>query len=607
MIDDDCRIDVRPPQGEGAFELEVSARFLANPQPYSRPPVDITAEEFDQMRSGKVTAPVMDNVIARVSAWLQNPGENYPRLDLPTILGFGVAGRSPSRVVFNASPLRDEKLRAQLTGFPIEMATAEGDATPLSLHNQVSSVVHQLRKVGQPAASEALGWPFKILIVRAAPKDFPPVPDAAPIADAIRQLDPSLVASHNLQVDVLSGEGGGAPVGRPTRDELSVQLARDKYHIVVFLCHGNLRETVGGSGPLGQLQLETEARDSDPLDQRQIATLLHKSPVPVVLLIGCLTAAGLDPEQLEEAEARIPIWLRGSEGVAQALINSTSGVQCAVGMRYRIDGKDAVRFLKSFFQCLLVPSANGATSQLGNVDAAVKAARGDLYAAGTRLSWAAPVVFRTLGEEPMFPFLASPPAQTQIVIDKQSQAQRSVLWETLAQLSTSQRRSGGFHDRVQDGLKKLEDEIFSPMQARGVLIMPERRDVDPSGFQAGQPEARVNVPIRLHKTIKIRQLDGTIIEVSQRARITKMIPSPALAEGGFEFFSSSPLDSGVAKFLIRHPAEKMADLPEGQLFTLELAIGPAIATVYQLGVEALRTTPPLAFCGSSNAIIVFAL
>jgi hypothetical protein len=107
------------------------------------------------------------------------------------------------------------------------------------------------------------------------------------------------------------------------------------YHILVFLGHGDIRETPGTAVPVGQLQLETADRKHDSYEARRLSALLHEYPVPVVMLIGCLTAADLTPEMLEAVESEFPRWLRGSQGVAQALINGTSGVQCAVGMRYR--------------------------------------------------------------------------------------------------------------------------------------------------------------------------------------------------------------------------------------------------------------------------------
>jgi CHAT domain len=590
---DECRIDVRN-QG-AAIELEVSAKQFANPKVCPRPALNVTPAEFDQLRAGKATSGFVDDVRDRISKWLQDPD-----LDLPTILGLGVAEECRSRIVFNVSSIRDEKLRYELADFPIEMATPKGDVTALSLQHRVSSIVHQLPKVGRPPASAATGWPFKVLIVRAGPTDLPPVPAAEPIAAEIRALVPG---AANLQIDVLSTEPGGAFAGAPTREKLREQLSQG-YHILVFLGHGNVQEIPGVSIPTGQLQLENPQRLSDPFEARRVATLLHELPVPVVLLVGCLTAADLTAEELELFEAELPKWLRGSQGVAQALINSTSGVQCAVGMRYRVDGADATLFIRDFFRSLLVPSADN--KALGNVEAAVKTARHALNALGRQaLSWAAPVVFRTLGAEPMFPFLASPPTPLRIEIDNEEQAARMEVWEALARVNWSQRKpgGGGLYDRVQVMLRRLEGDVFDEVRARAALIMPARQELDPGLFQAAPAATRVDVPILLHKAISVRRLKGTIVEGTQNALITKVTLSPAVAAAGFELMLG-PLDSNVLKFEIGHPAGNVGNLPEGQLLNLQLAIGSAIEAVYQLGIEALQSEPPVPLCGAANAVIV---
>jgi len=91
----------------------------------------------------------LDTQTSRISKWLQYP-DHHPEPDLPTILGFGAPEESESRVVFNLSTLRDEKLRYELADFPIEMATPRGDKLAYSLNGRVCSIIHQLDKVGYP-------------------------------------------------------------------------------------------------------------------------------------------------------------------------------------------------------------------------------------------------------------------------------------------------------------------------------------------------------------------------------------------------------------------------------------------------------------------------
>jgi hypothetical protein len=591
MTLEECRIDVRNQGAE--IELEVNAKLFPNPRVCPRPALTITPTEFDKLRAGNAADQFVSDVTARISKWLQEPD-----LDLPTILGLGAAQPSPSRIVFNVSFLRDEKLRYEFAGFPIEMATPKGDQTPLSLHQSVSSIVHLLPKVGSPPTSVAPCWPFKVLIVRAGPTDLPAVPTAKPIAEAIRALRPELSAAGHLQVDVLSTEADGGAAGSPTRENLRTQLAQG-YHLLVFLGHGNLQEFPGTAVPMGQLQLENSRRQSDPFEARKVASLLHECPVPVVLLVGCLTGADLSADQAQVIDAELPKWLRGSQGVAQALINSTSGVQCAVGMRYRIDGDDAKLFLQDFFKSLL---ASAGQDKSGNVELAVKNGRRALDISGKALSWAAPVVFRTLGDEPMFAFLASPP---HVEIEKEDREAQLNIWRALAELNWSLRGpgSGGLYNRLLEWLRTIDGSIAEKVRLRAALIMPERQEVDPAQFQAAPAGLRLNVPVRLHKPISVRQLDGRIVEMSQQARITKVSLSPAVAALGFKPMFG-PLDSNSVEFQIAHRAGNNVPIPEGELLTLELGIGPAIGNVYQLCVEALRSDPQVPLCPATNAVIV---
>jgi CHAT domain len=592
MMLEECRIDVRNQGAE--IELEVSAKLFTNPQVYARPALTITPTEFDKLRAGNATLLFVSDVTARISKWLQDPD-----FDLRTVLGLGADEDRQSRIVFNVSSLRDEKLRYEFAGFPIEMATPKGDSMPLSLHRRVSSIVHYLAKVGSPPTSVAVCWPFKVLIVRAAPTDLPAVPPAKPIAEAIRAFRPELSAAGNLQVDVLSTEADGGFAGSPTKENLRAQLAQG-YHILVFLGHGNIQEIPGAAVPVGQLQLENSRRHSDPFEARKVATLLHECPVPVVLLVGCLTGADLSAEQAQLIEAELPRWLRGSQGVAQALINSTSGVQCAVGMRYRIDGDDAKLFLQDFFKSLLAPAGQDKTSS-GNVELAVKNGRHALDTSGKQaLSWAAPVVFRTLGAEPMFAFLASPP---HFEIEKGDREAQLNIWQALAELNWSLRGAGGLYNRLLAWLRTIEDTTFEKVRPHAALIMPERQELDPGRFQAAPAGTRVNVPVRLHKPISVQRLDGRIVETSQQARITKVSLSPAVAALGFELMVGS-LDTNAVKFQIEHPAGNIVALPEGELLTLELAVSAATGSLYQLCIEALRSEPQVPLCGATNAVIV---
>jgi hypothetical protein len=601
-MSDECRIDVRT-QGSD-LELEVyDATLGPNPRTCPRRRPDITQDELDLLRAGKATSSVVDDVTARVSRWLQLPDLQ----DLPTILGFTAAGDQTKRIVFNVSHVRDERLKYELADFPIEMATPQGDAVPLSLHHRVSSIVHQLPKVGNPRVSAATGWPLKILIVRSGPTDLPAVPPVAAIANAIRTVNAGLATANCVQADVLSTEGAGPFNGPPTKERLRELLGSTAYHILVFLGHGDIRETPGTAVPVGQLQLETADRKHDSYEARRLSALLHEYPVPVVMLIGCLTAADLTPEMLEAVESEFPRWLRGSQGVAQALINGTSGVQCAVGMRYRVDGSDAALFLRTFFESLLVPPAGQpaekAAQHLGDVEHAVRRARSALHTVGQQpLGWAAPVIFRTLGAEPMFPFVAFPPS---FELPEEKRLSRFQIWEALAEIPWSGRSAAGtrLYARVRKMIDDIDAEAINEVSAHAVLILPERLEVDPTQLAPSPAEARVQVPLHIHQSIQVSELAGTIAETSQKGRIMNVILAPALAAAGFGLLVGNS-QSAVRQFQIRQAGGNAAQIPAGPLLTVDLALGSAINAVYPLNVEALRAVPSVPLSGLANAVIV---
>jgi len=603
-MSDECRIDVRS-QGTG-LELEVfNSALVPNPRTCPRERPNLTQDELDKLRAGNASPSLVDDITARVSQWLQLPDLQ----DLPTILGFAAADDKPRRIIFNVSNVRDERLRYELADFPIEMATAQGDVLPLSLHARVGSIVHQLPKVGTPRVSAATGWPLKVLVVRSGPANLPAVPPVAAIAQTIRTLNPALTGANGVQVDVLSTEVGGPFAGPPTKEAMREQLGKASYHVLVFLGHGDLRDTAGSTIPVGQLQLETPNRRHDPFDGKRLSGLLHEFPVPVVLLVGCLTAADLTAEQLPEVEAELPKWLRGSQGVAQALINSTSGVQCAVGMRYRVDGSDAELFLRKFFESLLVPRAalppQHARRWLGDVEHAVKTARSALHQLGNQpLGWAAPVLFRTLGTEPMFPFVAAPPSYE--IADDQRQA-RSEIWQALAEIDWGTRANGGagLYGRIKKMIENLDEEVLLDVEEHAALIMPKRLEVDPGTLNPAPAKTTCNVTITLFRSIAVETVAGSITETSQKGVIQNVALTAAARAAGFSITRQREhLQSAVVPFQIRHDSGAAAMLPAGPLLTIDVAIGSSFEAVYPLNIEALRSLPSVTLSGVANAIIV---
>ena len=88
--------------------------------------------------------------------------------------------------------------------------------------------------------------------------------------------------------------------------------------------------------------------------------------MPVVLLVGCVTAAS-DEAASEITEEEIAERLKGGRNLAEQLV-ARGGVEVAIGMRYQLDVSAAEEFLRTFFDSLVGP-------QPGDVEAAVQAGR----------------------------------------------------------------------------------------------------------------------------------------------------------------------------------------------------------------------------------------
>jgi formylglycine-generating enzyme required for sulfatase activity len=175
-------------------------------------------------------------------------------------------------------------------------------------------------------------------------------------------------------------------LGPPTPEKLGKRLEAFAYHVLVYLGHGGLDTSEQNGACL--IYLEGEDHYSRQLPGEDLADLLQTFPVPVVLLAGCLTAAG-------------PA-LEGSLGVAQLLVRRPSGVRCAIGMRNRLEDADATEFLRAFFNHLL----NRTGEYPGHVEEAVRAGRLALRNHSKQPSaWSAPALFSNVLPEPVFPFL----------------------------------------------------------------------------------------------------------------------------------------------------------------------------------------------------------
>lgn len=580
-------IDIAP--NGAALRLNLRSKQPGVPEagkPFNREPPDIPAESLSRLRSGSAPLPVVDDVAARVSSWLLG---NDLQHDLNAVLD---RQGEPVRIVLSVN---DEDLREKLSDLPFELCSLSGGAVvPLALNRRVASIVHLLPKVGTPPSAPNAGvWPLRVLVVRSNPLDLGGgVPAAAPIRDGIYGIidhHPGL-RRDLVQVHVLSGEQDGDLAGPPTLERLQRQLQKMDYDILVYLGHGDVSQ-IPGRMPVGVLQLEAEGgavHVTVPVDQ--LTMLFHQRPVPVVILAGCLTASEVDAGLREDVERNISQWMKGSQAVAQALINSESGVQFAVGMRYKLDTTDAHRFLLGFFKSFF-------SEEPGHVEAAVRAARQTLkLGPANSYSWSAPVLFRSLGQEPMFPHLATPPEAVYPNVEQQ-QSLRSIFWDTLSKIPWKLRGTlQSVVDQSHTQLAVADRQYVQAFVAQGLpLLIPGRVEATHEGEDV--------VPLELHGNLSVSALRGDVVFGSDQMKVTSVRATPELLDAGFQVLSLAA--GGQASFYIeRTEGGDIRRLPEGRLLEISFSLGTAYQVVCPVNVGVRKVEPGGPLYAGNNAVII---
>jgi hypothetical protein len=493
------------------------------------------------------------------------------------------------RLIFTA----DKSMRELFdpTQVPVELIRPEEDHTPYSVSLRVSSVIHLLPEGGSGGPpGNSLDWPLRFLIVRSNPSDLGlAVPPAIPVRDEILRLGAHF-GPGAVVIDILSSEPGINKSA--TWSAFTTQMKdNDPYNIVIYLGHGSVKEEDGSSC----LQFEDGAGHQD-VAQYDLISPFQGNPVPVVLLVACLTAEQVTEERFKVLHQRkMSEWLRGSRGVAQALISSLeTRTQLVVGMRYRLDVGDATLFLNSFFDSLLRVTR-------GNVEAGVHLARRTLQQHSKfPAAFSSPVVFRRLRpdateDEPLLSFIAQ---KTYVPTTCNGpagdwQIPRKVIWNNLISTGWTERTD---KKPYLDVLGAIEKELIQNAIVNNPLILPEPVVI--------LPEESASFAVRLHGSLgpeKIEKLSGLLVFDRDDILIEKVTPSDELRAKGYK----APTDTigRVVDFSIQ-PAGSVQPLENVILFTVKVKVGKEFPLLSPVIISTLQSVPPKIICPGTNMIIV---
>ncbi|MFN8634002.1 MAG: CHAT domain-containing protein [Chloroflexota bacterium] len=628
--------------GARSLEVLVTPPWRDQPGPAlkkKRKAAVLTADEIRELQNGRPSVAVVSNVRDKLTDWLLD-------VDLGPYVesALELIKDGPVRVAIAPEPAA----MPQVMDIPFELlALYKSNTSFVVMHGQAASIVHVLPD-GQQVSTERR-WPLRILLVRSNPGDQTgTVPKLAPLRDAIVQLGAKL-GPDLVKVDLLSNElVGGQRGSAVTKKAFIAQLQAVPYDVLVYLGHGSLEELIPGSQPTSALLFEKaggeNADDHDPMDAAQLNGVFKSLPakVPVVLLTGCLTAAETPNEKEQYLEKLALQRLRGSQAIAQALVNSPdTGVQLVVGMRYRLEASAAMTFLEGFFQGLL-------QRHPGNVEAAVRTGREALFQEAVHPpQWSAPVVFRTLAPEPFFDFMTRPPAgatvtaaprpaatngfglaaastgpvapvgpsggdgsgnlagpgPTQDTIvpgwlpsptEERDLLYRTVAWDALVQQPVSMRTADSLQFPTQI-LEQSEQRLRQRGLADGVVLMPERVEV-----QHDQPAV---VTVRLYGAAFVDWVNGRVVSSSDALKIDSVEPTPALTAAGFQLLTGRVSATSTSFRIQRSQEDGGGILPES-LLLVNLRAGPEFPVVNTVRADFLSMSQVRPVYPIDNAVIV---
>jgi len=547
----DLGLDIAPDGAKGiklTFTDPTGSTVLARPLPV------LDLKKLDELRRGDSQAASVDALMADISKWVLGK-------ELAQPLSQALGGNQRVRVLLRV----DSGLLATLSDLPVELVSLPHALQPLVLHPNVDSMIHVLPGVGALRPAPARDWPLRVLIVRSNPRDLGgAVPAARPIRQQILEAA-SGMPEGAVQVEIVSSEDQNSDPVSWTR--FRDTLGSGVFDVFVYLGHGDLQQAFAETAPVGYLQFESQdGLGHESIDARRIAAELSQHPVRVVVLAGCLTAAALkdaDKETQDLVAAALPQWLRGAQGVAQAIVDSEAPVELAVGMRDRLEVGQANLFLAAFFKSLIKTAP-------GDVERAIRAARDDLWgAAPVPPTWSSAVVFAK-GSPPVFQFLAEPPPQAAFSVAKQGDLERL---RDLRRVSAKL-----FLEVLSDRAPFLEALVAVAAQEK--VVLGKEAMVRPRLIRS--PTGAVEIEVELLGSVKAGRLTGKVAIGGESVAIDRLRPDLRLIPG-FRFLWGE-VDSSKARFSIEAEGASPAKLTAGRLFTIKATIGSVAPAIHEVSV-----------------------
>jgi hypothetical protein len=597
-----------------------------------RPYISLEPDEAEKLLSGELRRDAegkdfIHHIGGRVSTWLLGNDLNKQVLDTLRDLP-----DNRLRLIFSVHP----KLRPDFdfTSVPIELLRPlDGQPDPYAVSERVASILHLLDKIGAPQNNaNMLQWPLRVLVVRSNPDDLGgAVPRAIPFANNILRLceEKGAVGPTAVSVDVMTKEqkeplsdGETAEAARPDLNIISKGAAwdtfrqrlrdtkKDPYDILIYLGHGSVK-TEGATNE-GCLQFEaSKGTAKEEVEAWQLVDPLKFHPIPLVLLVGCYTAAQfskLEANKQKVLNKKTSEWVRGSQGVAQSLINSQSGVLAVIGMRYRLEMEDALLFIGSFFNSLL-------KAEPGDVEAAVHYARRELRDSSLFVAaWSAPVVFRRLRgvepEEPVFSYLgtqppaAPTPAAPACQTPESNWHPRTIFWQKLLDRPWSERAPEEKNTTL-SFLKLFEDEAIKVVLKNAPLVMPQALTADKPDSIIKQPGEMIIVPIKLYGRmgVMINQLDGEVV-IDREVSISNLKSTQELRDCGYKLTMGELDGQRVTFSIIPNGTGELRELNDIILFNVTIKLNQDFNVQCNISINGLTSEPPKTLCTAANAVII---